>query len=100
MSTYQGHYLPVEARREVLRIYRDRRTRGPLGIAGPMPPLDAMRATVDYFSGWLASAVAFGPVGPETVESLTGQYRAAEFYLDRMYQKPVGFRRRWSVVSR
>lgn len=92
MTTFRGHYLPVEARREVLRIYRDRRVNGVLDL-GPRPTaLDSMRATVRHFEGWLAYAVAFGPIGRHDVKSLTDQYRAAEYYLDRLCQKPEDLR--------
>lgn len=91
MSTYRGHYLPVEARREVLRIYRDRRVNGTLYGNPRLTALDAMTATVDYFQGWLAHGVAFKPVGRQSLKELTDQYRAAKFYLDQMYAKPSEF---------
>ncbi len=93
---YRGHYLPVEARREALRRYRDRRsgTSWSPFATGPLRPVDAMRDTVHYFEGWLAHAVAFGPVGKHSVKELTDQYRAAQFYLDRMYAKPAEFKYR------
>ena len=93
MTTFRGHYLPVEARREVLSIYRDRRVHGD-PITGPLWAMAAMRATRDYFSGWLAYGVAFDPVGNQDVKSLTDQYRAAEYYLQRMYDKPQEFKQR------
>lgn len=94
MSTYRGHYLPVAARREVLKIYRNRRATSTWApwATGPLPPMAAMHATVDYFTGWLAHYVAFGPVGPSSVQEMTDQYRAAQFYLDRMYDKSDEFK--------
>jgi hypothetical protein len=94
MTTYRGHYLPVEARREVLRIYRDRRANGELGMGPRLSAVESMRATVRYFEGWLAHGVAFGPLGRHTLKDLTDQYRAAEFYLERLYAKPDEFRNR------
>lgn len=90
---YRGHYLPVAARREVLRIYRDRRSTSTWSpwATGPLAPMAAMRDTVDYFRGWLADRVAFGPVGRSTAD-LTDQYRAAEFYLELMHDKPDEFK--------
>lgn len=96
MTTFRGHYLPVAARREVLRIYRDRRTTTTWSpfATDSLAPLPAMQATKDYFAGWLANAVAFGPVGPHSVKDQTDQLRAAEFYLSQMYDKPTEFKRR------
>jgi len=92
MTRYYGHYLPVASRRNVLHIYRDRRTH-PLPLAAvPLAPVRAMQATVDYFSGWLAWAVAFGPVGDQTVESLTNDFRAAEYYLKQVYARSTAFK--------
>ena len=59
----------------------------------------AMRETVSHFQGWLAHAVAYGPVGHQTIEDLTAQYRASEFYLDRMRSKPLEFRNSGRVSS-
>jgi hypothetical protein len=94
MTTYRGHYLPVAARREVLRIYRDRRVNGALRLGPRLSAVESMQATVHYLEGWLAHAVAFGPVGRHGVKDLTDQYRAAEFYLERLYLKPREFRDR------
>lgn len=94
MTTYRGHYLPVAARREALRIYRDRRANGEIGMGPRLSAIEAMRATVHYFESWLAHGVAFGPVGLHSLKELTDQYRAAQFYLDRMYAKPDEFKYR------
>lgn len=96
MTAYRGHYLPVAARLKVLRVYRDRRTR-PLPMSNvPLAPIEAMRATVEYFQGWLASSVAYG--FPKDTQALTDQLRAADYYLRQMYGKPQEFR--WlSVVT-
>jgi hypothetical protein len=94
MTSYCGHYLPVAARREVLRIYRDRLTYGELTMGPNLSPLDAMRATERYFSGWLAHAVAHGPIGKDDVKSLTDQYRAANYYLSRVIDRPAALRDR------
>lgn len=75
-----GHYVPVAARREVLRIYRDRRVRGnrPIDQRAPVSPQEAMWFTKDYFTGWLAHDVAFGRLGRTTVQDRVDQVRAAE----------------------
>jgi hypothetical protein len=96
VTTFRGHYLPVAARREVLRIYRDRRTTttwSPFADS-PLRPMHAMLETKAYFNGWLADAVAFGPVGRQSVEEMTAQYRAAEYYLQLMHDKPEAFKNR------
>ncbi|MBM0127582.1 hypothetical protein [Pimelobacter simplex] len=53
-----------------------------------------MLETKDYFESWLADAVAFGPVGRWSVEERIDQFRAAQYYLHRMYEKPVAFKQR------
>lgn len=94
MTSYCGHYLPVAARREVLRIYRDRLTFGEPTMGPNLSPVEAMQATERYFSGWLAHAVALGPIGKQDVKSLTDQYRAANYYLSRVYDRPDAMRHR------
>ena len=94
MTRYRGHYLSVASRREVLRIYRDRRTHWLPLTDGPLAPLPAMQATVSYFSGWLAESVAFG--FPNDIQACADQYRAAQFYMDRMYNRPTAFK--WRPV--
>lgn len=101
-TTFRGHYLPVAARREVLRIYRDRRSTSTWSpwATGPLAPMAAMHETVSYFQGWLADGVAFGPVRRKSVKELTDQFRAAEFYLYRMYDKPAEFKNRGRTTVR
>lgn len=97
MSTYRGHYLPVEARREVLRIYRNRRQRGsqPGGRGIPLAPMAAMLEAVEYFEGWLANTAAYGAWRKgETVQDYVDRLRAADFYMGRMYSKSERFRNR------
>ena len=99
MTKYRGYYLPVAARREVIRLYVERRTGTSWSpfAKGPLPPLAAMRSAVHYCGGWLAAEVAFPggrDVPGKTVKDRLDQYRAAQFYTERMYPDVEGFDRR------
>lgn len=79
-------YIPVEARRWALRIYRQRRT-GTYGLDDPLAPVEAIRDTVRFFAGHLARAVAQGH-DPARISALTDGWSAAEYYARRLRTRP------------
>jgi hypothetical protein len=83
-------YIPVDAKRRALSIYRDRRRNGASSL-DHLPrrrsrPMTAMQGTVHYFEGHLAFAVAYGR--HDDVQVLVDGFHAAEYYLYRTYDRP------------
>ena len=83
------HYIPVAAKREALRLYRHRATRGMPTITNDrvryLSRVVAMRSVVDFYAGHLAVRLSHDNAIPQ---DLLDCYRAAEHYLARMYGKP------------
>lgn len=81
------HYIPVGAKREALRMYRDRRRHGEgPWHERPLNPMDAMDSVVRFYEGHLAAAVAYDY--DKHLKRMIDGFRAADYYRGRMYQKP------------
>jgi hypothetical protein len=73
MTTHRGHYVPQQAKRDVLRDYRRR-----LQHEFRWSASEALWATRSYYASWLAHHVAAGDDGE--IQYWIARYRAADYY--------------------